>query len=433
MSKLTEALYRAQHATGDLAITQWRYALRQTRHVSCGVRNNVLGDLYHPPAYNRNLSGDLWIQWSDGLVSHGDLDPAALADVPAKLAQMRRVAYAEEHVPELPAPSVPPDVPLFDGLVEEKLLGDPDELFERLRETKEALAPLGSEQISAGFSYEVHTFTVANSKGLMVDVPSTRVHFGVDIDSRYSDGFVMRRWPTPERFHQVLEHIRTFYPALKRKAEGVHTPRTIILHPEVAPSFLGHFVHANLAGSGIAAGSSRYRNADFETGAAVIHPSLTLQYDPTVPFEASSYAMSSEGLPAAPGVLIEAGRLVNPLMSLKDAKRLGREPLSPPGSGGLRITQEGHTEFWEYLKSVESGYLVISVLGMHTQDSVRGEYSLSVDAGVVIEHGELIGERRGVLRGDFFANLNDPELRVLETTEWDDPGLAFPGSVYWEQ
>jgi len=84
------------------------------------------------------------------------------------------------------------------------------------------------------------------------------------------------------------------------------------------------------------------------------------------------------GVPAAPCAYIERGCLRQPIADLKYARRLGIRPTSVAyASDTLEFGGRRTFTLDEALTRCAGGALILSVLGVHTQDSASGDFSLS--------------------------------------------------------
>ena len=95
----------------------------------------------------------------------------------------------------------------------------------------------------------------------------------------------------------------------------------------------------------------------------------------------------------------------------------------------MRLDLESAETWDECLARAGEGVVVTNVLGMHTQDQVRGDYSLAVPTGIRMEGGRLDGKARVVLNDNFFDNLNAADLTAVTFPHHDLPGLAFRSRI----
>jgi PmbA protein len=109
-------------------------------------------------------------------------------------------------------------------------------------------------------------------------------------------------------------------------------------------------------------------------------------------------------------------------------------PNTPPGSEwSVRI--EGPTEEAsdQMLTEIRHGVLVLSVLGLHTQDRSSGNYSLSAPQALLIRDGEVQGRVKATLSGNFFAHIRDEALQLVRFPGQHSPGFAYAGAVTFER
>jgi PmbA protein len=115
---------------------------------------------------------------------------------------------------------------------------------------------------------------------------------------------------------------------------------------------------------------------------------------------------------------------VTPLLDLKYARRLGRKPTAFPAAMDT-LFLEGDTTigYEEALAAAAGGGLVLSVLGVHTQDFTSGDFSLSAPQTLAVGPKALAGRFRATISGNVFALLNSPEMALVRFPGEHSPGL----------
>ena len=180
----------------------------------------------------------------------------------------------------------------------------------------------------------------------------------------------------------------------------------------------------NLDGSQVAHGTGAFRLEQFDSEAKVLRDDLVLRTDPSVPMAAGAYRFSQEGLPASPCAFIEEGRLKTPLLDLKYARRLGRAPTANPSAmDTLFFEGQASIGYDDALAAAGGGALVLSVLGVHTQDFTSGDFSLSAPQTLAIGPSGLEGRLRATISGNVFELLREPELALVRFPGEHTPGL----------
>jgi len=112
-----------------------------------------------------------------------------------------------------------------------------------------------------------------------------------------------------------------------------------------------------------------------------------------------SSAFDDEGVPRRKYRLVDQGSLMGYLHNSMTARWMGVEPTGnatrgsfkePPLPGGTNLYLEaGRSSAKELVSSIEEGILVQDIMGMHTADSVSGDFSVGV-GGYLVTSGSLI-------------------------------------------
>jgi PmbA protein len=118
------------------------------------------------------------------------------------------------------------------------------------------------------------------------------------------------------------------------------------------------------------------------------------------------------------------------MLDLKYARRLDLPPLTPPGSEhSVLIEAATDRPSEEVIAGVEDGLLVLSVLGLHTQDRTSGNYSLSAPQTLLIRDGTFQGRVKATLSGNFLDHMRDDAFSLVRFAGQHSPGFAFGGSA----
>lgn len=174
---------------------------------------------------------------------------------------------------------------------------------------------------------------------------------------------------------------------------------------KVSPQFLpivvdnGTFIHEacghSLEATHVAGGNSVFYG---KVGQQVASPKVTIIDDGTVPEMCGSFAISDEGVPSTPAVLIENGILKGYMADRKGARQLGI-PMTANGrrqgyrfAPGARMTntymQIGNDPTDSIISSVERGIYVKDIGGGNV-NPVTGNFNFLIASGFMIEHGEI--------------------------------------------
>jgi PmbA protein len=200
----------------------------------------------------------------------------------------------------------------------------------------------------------------------------------------------------------------------------------VILHPRVVEAYVQDTLLQNLSGATVYHGDGHFRAAEFGSGRPVLREDLTLRLDPLQPLRSGSYRFTSQGLPAERCTYIEKGCLRRPVLDLKYARRLGLPPTPLPyAMDSLYLEGPPPLELDAALESVGNGALVLAVLGVHTQDSASGDFSLSAPQVLCVQGGRCAGRMRATISGNLFDQLRSDDLSLVRFEGEHTPGLLI--------
>ncbi len=408
-AKLAERLAgRAVHpAAPELAIAQWRIVVDTGTATEVGLKDNRPGGPYDAPNTVTATRGEAYVVWSDGKISTGVIDRTTLDALDEDLVLWRTAAFEDPWAPEVPGPVAVPDVPLWDAGAAALVEQDQAPLFAALDRFRAELPPYGVELVSGSITASTSRRRLITSAGLDHTGRGTSVGAYADADHRAYDYLSLRRPPTDDELGGVIRRVGELNRLLRQDATLRPGRQPIVFWPSSAESMISKFLIANLDGQRVLSGGGAFTMAQFEAGEAVFHPSFDFGIDPTRPLSAGSYEISREGVPARALRCIEGGRLVTPLLDMKHAKKAGRPPTSMPRGGSSLWLPEPMSDVETLVAGLERGLIVHQMLGLHTQDSARGSFSLTVALGLVVENGKALGRAKAIIAGNFLEALRE--------------------------
>lgn len=417
----------AAHIDGH-AVAAWSLYLSEARRTTVGTKDSETGNPHAPLTLTESLSGRYKLVWDDGLVSRGTLERRAIEREPGRtLATARASAYDDPDARDILGPAAFPEVATRDDGTAEIAAGGVAPLAARLAALRRRVDDAGIRTWSGSIQAGSGTGRVVTSSGLDVSASGTSASWSATLDGEIGNGLVARRFEPHDEFLSRLEGLIEVALALRQPApdrgSGV-VP--VLLHPDVVEGYvLGALLH-NLGGAQVALGTGAFRREQFG-GAPVLREDLSLRTDPLVPMAAGSYRFSQEGLPAGPCVFIERGRLVAPLLDLKYARRLGLPANAAPAAMDTLFLEGSPSLTYEQaLSAAAGGAIVLSVLGIHTQDFTSGDFSLAAPQTLSIGPRGVEGRRRATISGNVFDRLRSPELHLVRFPGEHTPGLLFP-------
>ncbi len=201
----------------------------------------------------------------------------------------------------------------------------------------------------------------------------------------------------------------------------------LVLDPLVAAEMLELFAHA-LRADQVQKGKSFLAN---RMGQVVGSSCLTLTDDGRLLRGLGSSPFDAEGLPTQKNVLLKQGVLKGYMYDSYTARKSGGRSTGNAGRGSYRTAPEpeatnfffepGQKSAQDLLSQVRSGLYVRMVMGLHTVDTISGDYSLGI-TGQRIENGRITHAVRGVT---IAGNLLD----LLKNVEAVGSDLTFMGSI----
>jgi predicted Zn-dependent protease len=413
--------------SGPLGAAGYRLSLAESVSSEIGVERNRIGSAYAPLAVKEVAGGAFTIQWSDGRMSSGSLSRGPRESLCDVLLAAFEGRYEDPEDANFPPSAPVPDVPLFDPGVAAAARGDsPDVLPGILAALAAVRERHGALIMDASAQAATVRRRVVTSGGFRAEAESTAITFGFALDSLVGDGFSRRTLFPAGEAERLAELTGADFEALRRATEGPpRGPTAVVLHPRVAEQFLWTYLLGNLSGGAVANGRSRFVAEDFRERRRFFREDLSVRTTPLASLSPGSFRFTEEGVPAREALLIGEGRVLTPVLSLKHARKLGMEPVPAPTSiDGVQFGLASRAGREEALATGRT-LLVHSVLGMHTQDHVRGEYSLLSPQGVLYDEGRPLGRVTGTLNGSFFEALGSEELRLVDFPGFSCPGLAL--------
>lgn len=159
-------------------------------------------------------------------------------------------------------------------------------------------------------------------------------------------------------------------------------------------------------------------------GEKLFSDKITIRDDGKMAFGVNTCLFDDEGTPAKNTVLYEKGVLKNFLVNIEQGQKLNQEPTGnalkrtlfskeiedTPSIFDTNLILEGdHQEDELIIKSIKRGLLITGVMGAHTGNINRGDFSLNISSGYLIENGALQGQIKGAMIAgniyDLFKNV----------------------------
>jgi len=409
-------------------VRQWSVHSSESCGLSLGIKDREIGNAHVPLKLGESRGARYRFVWDDGKVSRGYVERRLLEGDPQRaLVVARAAAYDDPDAACVAGPASFADVEMHDAGAARLANGDVESLVSRLDAVRRRVAEHGFRTWSGSFSAGLARSRVVSSAGLDVGCEGTSCGWHVTFNGEAGDGFSARAPESDEAFESRLDRLALTADLLDREAvppaAGI---RPVILHPHVVERYVIGTLLENLDGATVAHGEGHFRREQFGTDRPVLREDIGLRIDPLQPLKSGSYRYTTEGVPAAACAFIERGRLLRPLLDLKYARRLGLDPTPlPSDSDTLFLEGPPPLSIDAAVAEAGGGALVLSVLGVHTQDSASGDFSLSAPQVLVLGPDGPIGRMRGTISGNLFELLSADTLRFVAFEGENLPGLLF--------
>lgn len=406
-----------------VGIERWQVHGTESRRLSLGIKDREAGNAHAPLSLAEGSSARYMLVWDDGLVCRGTLERQR--DPLEAFTEARETAYRDDDAAHVLGPSDFADVKIWDDDTASMAGGHTGVIASRLADVRKKIDAADVRTWSGSFSAGASDSRMVTSSGL--DVTSRGTSFGwfVTANGEGGDGYSARRPESDEAFSARLDSLLETAAAIEQDAApieaGVHR---VLLHPRVVESYVLGTLMQNLDGSAVAHGEGAFDRSAFRVRRAALRKDISLSIDPLLPYHGGSYRFTGFGLPAAPFTYIDGGRLVSPILDVKYANRLEREPTPVPF--GHDTVLFGPDTRMPYERALEQGDLmVLSVLGVHTQDRVSGDFSLSAPLALALDGGRTAGRLRGTISGNIWDILRGEDLQFVEVPHETTPGMLF--------
>lgn len=401
----------------DLKIAGWLFNFDEGDSVSLGLYNNEIGGPYTPPAKHDINQGAAYIIWADGRISDISINASNLENLDASLKEWRAQSYHDIDAPEILEPlPMPTNLKIKDEKVVDLVMKDSSYFFEILNFYNKELRKKSYTKtvkgvVKAGYGHA----TVMNSKGLSAEWEETGIITTAEVNDKIGDTYNKRKIPEERDLKKIIEELDRYMSHSQKLVQIKSGKMPLIIVPEVLGEFLGQFLIENLQGSIVANNQSLYSIEDFKTKKQVFDERINLVIDGLKEYLPATQPCSGEGVPSTKQHIITDGRLITPILDLKYAKKVGMSPTST-GTLGMEIREK--ILYDEMIKGMDYGLIVYGVLGMHTQTSKEGDYSLTIGEGLLVKNGKIKGAIKDItIAGNFFDALRDKKTKFADYRE----------------
>lgn len=420
-----------EYSKNDADLEDWRFDLHETRGLEIGLKDNRMGGPYSAPAYKRSTSGELYLIWKGRRFTSTKIDLKSIESFHDQIGAWKSTAYHDLEGAGLFTPQQIPEVLVEDAQVKTIIREEIQKAFELLDRGLKRLLDMGLRKVDGKLKCYESLRTVANSQGFLKRYNQTPVDFYFEVNDSYGRSYQEKKWPDQSEIERIIEETGRFGKLLEKQAPTLKSGLIKLLFPpEIFEAFLGHFLINNLYGSLVVNRQSRFSIEDFQNKTQVLRDDLNIELNNLLPWRYFTYPCTNEGVPGGEIRLIKDGRLQTPILNVKYGKKISLPPTPLPVGGRGIFLRSGSLLSWEELiKTIDRGLIVLSVLGLHTQDATLGSFSLTADQSLLVENGRILGKTKAVINGDFLNSLTLNDSLFGTVAGEDNPGFLMKASA----
>ncbi|MCK5683493.1 TldD/PmbA family protein [bacterium] len=247
---------------------------------------------------------------------------------------------------------------------------------------------------------------------------------------------------------ESAEELIEDYHQFKKGVEVKSGKMDVIYRPSATWSLL-HRLLAGVNGSNINRGISPLAD---KIGKQIFSDKITIYDDPTMSFAPGSVPFDDEGVPTSRKPVVENGILKNFIFSLSSGREYkgsendtifstgngfrqnmwGKNIEFAPSPGFTNLLLEcGDVDYKDMVANCEEGIIVNDVIGFHSGNMLKGEYSMNVGMGAYVKDGKIVGRALNtMLAGNVyedFHKIGGVGTKLERNSLGYTPALLFKG------
>ncbi len=404
-------------------IVNYLFYSRNIGQDNFGCTGQRLGGAYDPLTFSEEFSGSVLVEWPNGKISKTEISPKWIEDFEKEMKILEKMMYKDDADKNfLKSADLTKFTKQNSSEIVERNFDTEKELVERVINLQEWMSELGETSQYSFVRIGRSRITVTNSKGLLIEEDKTYIGESVYLGEFTGFGIIGRGLQDFKEEDSHIKRTGKIYKAMQTDLQGSKQSRLldaeVILDPYVFSGLFEHFIVTNLEASSIYYKQSAYTKEDFTNNKNIAPSQLSLKVLPRkkMNYYARNYSEVGWVYPDE-FEFIKDGQLVSPISDHRFANLIEVDPTPPINS--LRLAEFGDIEksmdYEEQIKDVENGIIITTMLGLHTQDSNTGDFSLVCPKSIIVKDGEMTGVSEFIIRGNFFDLLRDIDVIYRDT------------------
>ena len=414
-------------------ISDYRVSVLDAKSFSSGITNKEIAGVYNPNNFSSQISGNCLVQWNDKMISSNSFNNEILYSFDKFLKDIKAMEYKDSAGANFLNKQRYHSVKLYDKDVADIVNGKEKVLLDLMLNLDKWQEKLKTKLKMISVFAQASENTIFTSKGLFEKEKTTACGYYSIYDEKINLEDNLRQIPETQKIGKKRAFIEKFYLHLAKgkKIKPKDKKMSVILMPWVSKEIFSHFIISNLDSASVFGKQSCFSVNDFKNKKQALRKDINLTCNPIIDFDIGSYKFTNEGVPSRKTIFIKNGKLENQILDLKYAKLQKTKPtgiLSKP-----ILNSEKKISFESCLKSIDEGIMIFNILGLHAQSPVAGDYSLPSPNALYIKKGKIVGRARPIIVGNFFQDMNQDDLEIINFPLEDFPGFLIKPFASFEE
>ena len=412
----------------DKSIDEFQLYESNSTSLKAGFSNHNLGGIYQPIQSHTQSRLSYMVTTKDGKQSQGSLNPNTIIDLDDVIKKIKNSSFKPSSKTVLT-----PKVESFKATklgsrkLENIIRSSPDEIVEYAKSLFKDQKTLGLKSIESQIRMRMRNQRFVSSSGNDLESSDTIHDYYIDYNSEISASNESRDYIPTSKFsksHKMAELANNLRQKPINLADGTFP---VLFDPHYGFSILDKYILENINGTVVDSKISRFSLDNFTSQKQIARSNINIEIDQTIPMSTDSFNFSTEGIVGQRFKVIDNGKLTTPICDLQLATKFGQRPLVVPSLGSAKYDS---LDFSEFTRKNTKFILVLSVLGIHTQNAITGDYSLPCPSALYFENSKLVGPVNCVLTGDFFKKLNEDSFGFVSHPAFSKPLLSFESATF---
>jgi PmbA protein len=379
---------------------------------SIGVIGKKLGGAYRPVVTSSDFSGTLLVEWPGGLISKSEVNASWVRSFERKLKSIKKLSYRDDAAKNfLAQQKITDHTKQADNAILTEKVDINKTLISRTKDLHSWITDLKEKvpEVDANIGSSMRSFS--NSKDNHLKERHTFVDISALLGQYAWMGFAERN---DSKYEKKINYLKNWtekkYRAMKKDAKRIEKKIDVILSPSKFQALFDHFILENISANAIYKRRSCYTISDFEKNKKIGPDNMTLTVTPRKEMSLGGSNFSSTGWSYPDEFkFFENGKLKAPISGHRHAKLLKISPTPPIKS--FRLTNFGPIEKSieenDFISQTDNAILITQLLGLHTQDSSTGDFSLVAPMSLIVKNGKFVGRTEVMIRGNMFDILKN--------------------------